>query len=303
MSTEQQRHGPALSSGERGFGLRRRVVRTGVGPIVVRASGQESTTATILLHGAAGSWTTWTPLLRVAELRNVIAVDLPGWGESPAARVSVDQLGDAVTEIARTLGYERWMLVGHSLGGLLALDIAARHPAQTDAVVLVSPSGPAVLAAIRHPVRGGRALPWFAGMLATMRVLASLGPLGTGILRSLGRWGALRPLSAPLFADPAHVHHSVTDALASEIRPRAFADAARAASGYDTSLWRRITCAVRSVRGERDVFVGDEDGAALAALIPDFRQQTLPGAGHFAAVEQPDAVARVLIEESALRRG
>ncbi len=304
---EAWRRGPALNPDERAFGLRRRVVTTSLGRVIVRAGEVTGDTALVLLHGAAGSWTTWTPLLQAAERRgetltNVVAIDMPGWGESraPAIPFDIAQLSRAVGEIALSLGYARWIVVGHSLGGVVALDIAARTPARTEAVLLVSPSGPAVLDAIRRPLRGGIALPRFAGMLVIMRALAALGPVGRRLPGLLNRIGLLRPLSAPLFDDPPHVHGTVIDALAKELRPRAFTDAARAAVGYDETIWRSIACPVRSIRGERDVFVGDSDGVGFARLIRDFDQVTLPAAGHFAAIEQPYSVRRAL---HALLRG
>lgn len=271
--------------------------------MVVRSSGRASDTATILLHGAAGSWTTWTPLLRAAAvsgepLSDVVAVDLPGWGESrhAATAPTVAILSRAVCEVAAALGYERWIVVGHSLGGFLALDIAAHTGARTAGVLAVSASGPAIVDAVRHPLRGLRTVPWFVGLLLTMRVLAGLGSLGVRVVRLLHRLGALRALTAPLFAAPAHVHHSVIDAFAHELRPRAFVEAARAAAAYDLSLWRAISCPVRTIRGERDVFVHASDEDRLAALASDVVQTTLPGAGHFAAVERPQVVAEALGE-------
>lgn len=291
-----------MTADARAFGLRRRVVETSAGPLIVRASVVAAgTTATILLHGAAGSWTTWTPLLREAEragtpLADVVAIDLPGWGDSRTSTAELDiaRVSRAVCEVARALGYERWIVVGHSLGGFLALDIALRAASRTASVLLVSPSGPAVLDAVRRPLQGGGALPWFAGMLVAMRLLAALGGAGRRIVRVLHRAGVLRALSSPLFAAPAHVHHTVIDALADEVRPRAFVDAARAAARYDESLWQAITCPVRAVRGGRDVFVGDSDQAVFTALIPDFDETTVATAGHFAAVEQPGAVLGAL---------
>lgn len=296
-----ERRGPALTSDARALGLRRRIVPTSAGRIVVRSGAVTGDVATILLHGAAGSWTTWSPLLRAAAhsgepLRNVIAVDLPGWGESPAAHPvgGVAQLSDAVREVAQTLGYQRWILVGHSLGGFLALDLAARHPGDTEAVLLISPSGPAVIDAIRHPLRGGSALPGFAGMLLIMRFLAALGPVGRRLVRSVHSVGMLRALSAPLFTDPKHVHRSVIEALSQEVRPWAFVDAARAAARYDESRWRAVASPVRAVYGERDVFARASDRADLARLVRDFDAATVPGAGHFAAVEQPECVLQAL---------
>ncbi|GAA1968085.1 alpha/beta hydrolase [Microbacterium deminutum] len=292
-----ERRSPALTANDRALGLRRQVVTTSWGRVIVRASAATGGTATILLHGAAGSWTTWTPLLLAAErsgnpLTNVVAIDLPGWGESraPASGLDAARLSRVVCEVAGALGYRRWIVVGHSLGGFVALDLAACAPSHAAGVLLISPSGPAVIDAIRHTVRGWVTLPGFAGMLLIMHLLARLGAVGAHLVRALNSAGILRVLSAPLFAEPAHVHHSVIDAFSEELRPRAFIDAARAAAAYDVSTWRAITCPVLAVRGGRDLFVRDSDCTEFAKLIPDFTQVTVHTAGHFAAIEQPDAV-------------
>ncbi len=286
---------PLRSDGE-ALGLRRLVVPTSVGQLVVRAGRESGGPATVLLHGAAGSWTTWTPLIAASDLSgepltDVVAIDLPGWGESltDLDRVhSVEALSDAIVEVVRALGYHSWRIIGHSLGGFVALDIAARHADSTLGVTLVSASGEAVLDAIRRPLAGGLALPGFAGMLLAMRALAGLGRAGRTLVRLFSRLGWMPRLTAPLFASP--VHPSVVAAFADEVRPAAFAHAAALAADYEERTWTGIRCPVRSVRGARDVFAGETDAAAFVALIPDFHEVRLRDAGHFANVERPDAV-------------
>lgn len=287
-----------ITADETALGLGRVTVDTDIGPVTVRAGREAGGPATILLHGAAGSWTTWSPFLRADDARgavvdDVIAVDLPGWGESPAAArgpVSVRALSDAVATVARSLGYRSWRVVGHSLGGFVALDLAVREPDATIRVDLVSPTGVGVVEAIRHPVTGGARLPWFAGMLVGMRVLEVLGSRGPALLRLLNRAGLLAPLMSPLFGRRRDLDRSVVDALAADVRPATFLAATRAAAAYDLHGWRGVRCPVRCAMGERDVFVGSDDAAVLAALVPDLRVYTLAGAGHFAAVERPEAV-------------
>ena len=285
---------------ESALGLERIVVDTELGPIVVRAGRRTGDAALILVHGAAGSWTTWTPLIAYADahgapLTDLVIPDLAGWGESPApawATTGIEDYSASLGEIARSLGYRRWRVVGHSLGGFLALDLAARESEATESVVLVSPTGPAVVGAIRRPVRGGIRLPWFAGMLVAMRILRLLGSVA--LVRILRRLGMLGLLSAPLFAHREVIDASVSDAFADEIRPLAFVHAARAAAAYDLRTFAGITCPVRSVRGQHDVFSSDADGSWFARTIADFREQRVPDAGHFAAIETPGLVLQAM---------
>jgi pimeloyl-ACP methyl ester carboxylesterase len=280
-------------------GLRGVVVSTSVGPVTVHEGRRRGGAALVLLHGAAARWTTWVPLLDAGDrdgepLADVVAVDLPGWGGSGERVPSLEHLSDALVEILRTLGYARWRVIGHSLGGFVALDIAARHPAETLGVGLVSPSGGSVLDVLRRPVRGGLRLPGLAGMILAMHVLHGLGGAARPLLRALRATGLLRLLAAPLFRHPRTIDRSVTDALAEEIRPHAFLRAARAARTYDDRRWRRIRCPVRAVSGERDVFSLACDDAWFARRIGDFDAVRLTNAGHYAAVEQPRAVLRAL---------
>jgi pimeloyl-ACP methyl ester carboxylesterase len=281
------------------LGLSRVVVPTAVGAVTTYAGRPAGGPALVLLHGAAARWTTWSPLLAASDrssspLTDVIAIDLPGWGDSGTRAPSLAHLSAAVVDVVRAHGYTRWRLIGHSLGGFVALDIAARHPDETIAVGLVSPSGAGVLDAVRRPLRGGLRLPGFAGMLLAMRVLSALGRAARPLLRFLRATGILRLLASPLFRHPRSVDGSVSDALADELRPDAFLRAARAARSYDDRRWRRIRCPVRSVAGARDVFSRSSDDAWFARRIRDFAAVRLATAGHYAAVERPVEVLAAL---------
>jgi pimeloyl-ACP methyl ester carboxylesterase len=285
----------ALHPDAASLGLR----RVDHGRMAVHAGRRRGDTATLLLHGAAGSWTTWTPLLAASDrlgrpLTDVVVPDLPGWGESTGTVDDVATLSADLAGLLRAQGYERWRVVGHSLGGFGALDLAAREPAATTAVGLVSPSGPGVQTVARRPLAGAARVPGFAGMLLAMRVLSGFGDAAPAVLRALDRLGLLRPLAVPLFAHPSRIDRSVITALADEIRPRAFRSAAQLAAAYDTDLWRTVRAPVVSVRGERDVFAAEDDHALLGALLPRFTEVRMRSAGHFAHVEQPGAALAAL---------
>lgn len=268
-----------------------------LGDVVARVGEHQGDVATLLLHGAAGSWATWLPLIEQAQrignpLANIVALDLPGWGESGELPkgASVSAMSDVIAEAATALGYSEWSVMGHSLGGHLALDLAVSNPLQTRAVTLISATGPGAAKLLRHPLRRFSTLPWLAGMLVAMRVLSVLGSTAFPLVHQLHRLGLLRPLSAPLFAFPRSVDDDVITGLSLEIRPRAFLRAAKAAADYDEETWSEIRCRVLAIHGERDVFVGSRDGAWFDQHIARMSHGVIGEAGHFAHAEQPGLV-------------
>src|SRR5215213_2318896 len=96
----------------------------------------------VLIHGIGSQWQMWQPVLdRLARERDVIAVDLPGFGDSPPlpGTPSVEALAGAVAELLGELGIERPHAAGNSLGGGVALELGRRGDARS--VCVLSPAG------------------------------------------------------------------------------------------------------------------------------------------------------------------
>lgn len=301
MSVQQEAAPPGTGT------LRRQVLATGLGPCTVRVQrapgGNDSGAGTpeVYLHGAAGSWTTFRPLLSGAPAHDRVLIDLPGWGESTThARLElfdIEAMARAVTGVLQSLGYHRqWHLVGHSMGGFLALHIAAASPEQTASVASISATTFGVAAAAGRPLRNLSRFPAFVGMLLAMRSMAVLGPAGTSLLRAVGTTPVMGPLMAPFFADPSAIPAGVIRGLAEEARPASFALATRAVAHYDFDQWRGIRCPVLATRGDRDVFTPPSDLVRLAMAVPHVRSVTIPHCGHFANIERPEKVQQLLGE-------
>ncbi|WP_420367460.1 alpha/beta fold hydrolase [Curtobacterium sp. L1-20] len=276
------------------WGLTRTVVATADGTVVVHhRAGRDPL---LLLHGVAGSWTTWTPFLRAAPGigdRGLVLVDLPGWGSSPEPAVALDVEASArvLSAVLDALAVPAVDVVGHSMGAFVAMHLAVGAPDRVRSVALVSGTTVATAGAARHPLRGLLTLPAFTLLRAG---LAVTGEAARPVLRAVARVGLLPLVASPVFTHVRRLDPSVLDAFVDELRPTGFTGAARSAADYDLDRWRAVGCPVTAVAGREDVFARVSDLAALRALLPQARTVLLDDCGHFAHVERPTAVARAL---------
>jgi pimeloyl-ACP methyl ester carboxylesterase len=131
-------------------------------------------------------------------------------------------------------------------------------------------------------------------MRLLMHSLAALGPAGPALARAIAATPVVGLLVSPFFADPAVISKTMIRGIAEDTRPASFTAAARAAAHYDFDQWRGTTCPVLATRGDSDVFTPPSDLARLAALVPQVQLVTIPRCGHFANLEQPEHVQRLL---------
>src|SRR5918999_355962 len=139
-------------------GYRRAFRMAGAGPPVV------------LVHGIGDSSATWKPVLPALAKRHlVIAPDLLGHGSSdkPRADYSVAAYANGVRDLLGVLGVERATLVGHSLGGGVAMQFAYQFPERTDRLILVSAGG---VGREVNPVLRAVSLPGADLLLSTLRL-------------------------------------------------------------------------------------------------------------------------------------
>ena len=239
----------------------------------------------VLIHSLGTDHHVWSPVLDLlAEQRDVIAIDMPGFGGSDAFPDDREPTPRALAgEIAGFLtsrGVDRPHVAGNSLGGWVALELAAAGEARS--VTAISPAGlwPRALGPRPSVARGAAraAAPFLAVVLATER----------------GRQMAL----AGTMAHPERV--PVADAVRL-VRAYAAApgyDAANAAmrSGRFTGL-AEIPVPVTLVWPQRDRLIGRP--SRLPAAV---RNIEIPDAGHVPMWDQPDAVAAALLGGSSVER-
>ena len=268
--------------------------------LVLRRATRGSDEATLLLHGVGARWTTWTPMLQAGagmSTSDIVAVDLPGFGESENKLGHLQSLIVAAElgEVLARLGYTRARLVGHSMGGLLALDMAARPQAlEISSLHLAAGSGFAILKAVNHAVVGMLTAPLptslFWTLYATGRTKASRSLVGF-----LHRRGVLPPLFWPVIAHPRRFPPKALAAIVNEMAPESFRYAAANLAGYDaTSRWAAITQPVYAAFGAKDRFVDATDRRTLAKVRPQAKSTVIPDASHFLHIERPQAVIGAL---------
>jgi pimeloyl-ACP methyl ester carboxylesterase len=98
----------------------------------------------VFIHGLAGCWQNWLENIpHFARTRRVIAVDLPGFGESelPGDDISIPAYGRFVDSLLGEIGVECTPIVGNSMGGFISAEVALSHPSRVDKLVLVSAAG------------------------------------------------------------------------------------------------------------------------------------------------------------------
>ena len=99
--------------------------------------------AVVLVHGVVSSRYLLPTAEHLASRHPVLAIDLPGFGGTPAGRRALDiaELGEVAALTTEALAIERAVVVGHSIGAQVAVELALRRPDEVDGLVLVGPSG------------------------------------------------------------------------------------------------------------------------------------------------------------------
>ncbi|WP_405595895.1 alpha/beta hydrolase [Streptomyces sp. NBC_01410] len=244
----------------------------------------------LLLHGIGHHWQAWEPVMGIlAAERDVIAVDLPGFGTSPALPdgVSYDltTVGSVLGALCESLAIERPHVAGNSLGGLLALELGREKLVRS--VTALSPAG------FWSP--GERQYAF--GMLLTMRRAAQVLPLP--LIEGLSRSTAGRAaLTSSIYARPGR--RSPEAAVAETL-------ALREATGFHQTLAAGrdvlFTDDVPDVPvtigwGTRDRLLLRRQGIRAKHVIPAARLVRLPGCGHVPMNDDPALVARVILDGS-----
>ncbi len=246
----------------------------------------------LLIHGMAGTFENWRSVIEpLARHHTVIAPDLPGHGGSApgGGDYSLGSLAAGLRDLLVTLGHKRATLVGHSLGGGIAMQFSYQFPEVTERLVLVSSGG---LGPEVSPILRAAALPGADLFIATT---AGAGQrVGGAIGRGLGAIG-LRPNS-----DVSEVARGYTS-LADPDRRAAFLATLRSVIGTGGQrvhagdrLYLAEGMPVLIVWGARDPIIPASHGEAAHEVIPGSRLEIFDGVGHLPQLEDPVRFVTVL---------
>jgi pimeloyl-ACP methyl ester carboxylesterase len=232
----------------------------------------------VFLHGGGLDHTVWMLLARwyAHHGHAVLAPDLPGHGRSGGEPLaSIAAMADWTAALITATGARDAMVIGHSMGSLIALEAAARHPQRVTAVALIGTAG---------------AMPVSRELLAAAEVndhaaIDMVDIWGHGFRAGLG--GSLAPGQWMLGGAMRLLERARPGVL--------FTDLSACASYRDgLASAAKVNAPVTLVLGERDLMTPLKAGLELAAALGDARIVTLKGAGHMLMSERPDEVLAAL---------
>jgi pimeloyl-ACP methyl ester carboxylesterase len=264
-------------------GLRVRYLDYGAGPPLV------------LLHGMASSWQWWLENIpALAQQHRIIAVDLPGFGQSEPLPAPAEMATHArtVLDLLTELHIESATVSGHSMGGLVAIEMFVADPKRVRNLILVDSGGvPMSERRLAVILIGLRVCTAILRRRFVRRALATRMCVRRIALRAAFRdprvmSPELAAQTMPVFAGPGSV-----DAIPA------------AARSVHATVPESITCPVLLVWGEHDAIVPPSSAHQMHDKLPDSELAVLPGAGHSPMVEFPNRFNDLALKFLAVRSG
>ena len=258
------------------------------------AGAGEGKPTILLIHGMAGSSTTWRELIpRLDAHFHVIAPDLPGHGESSLDfdDYSLGAMASALRDLLVVKGIKRCTVIGQSLGGGVAMQFVYQYPEYCERIVLIGRGGL------------GTEVNWILRMLAVpgAELLLTIGaaPVFVNAGNSVGRFFS----GLGIRADAITESWMSYDSLSRPGHRRTFFKTLRAVvdnKGQAVSAANRLHLAgqlpFQLIWGDRDPIIPMSHGHATHEAIPGSRLAIVERTGHYPHVEDPAAVERIIVE-------
>jgi pimeloyl-ACP methyl ester carboxylesterase len=269
-----------------------------VNTIELAPGGASSSEAIVFVHGLSGCWANWLEQLPVfADEHRVLALDLPGFGYSPmpaephrpGTGISISGYARLLDRLLGDLGIDAAVVVGNSMGGFVAAELAIAFPQRVERLVLVSPAG---LSTTGDP-RTRHAMPTLRRM---ERVLTTSSAWFASRSDTVMRRPRLR--EATLKVAASHPGRLPAALAAEQIRGAGkpgFLAALQALLEYDIrNRLPEIACPTLIVWGDDDRVITVRDADAFADLIPNSHKVIFQDTGHVAMLERPAAFNALL---------
>ncbi|MCA0144921.1 alpha/beta fold hydrolase [Blastococcus sp. LR1] len=266
-------------------GHKRAFVRAGDGP------------ALLLLHGIGNNCQTWSKVIdRLAETHTVIAPDLLGHGNSdkPRGDYSLAAYANGMRDLLSILDIEKATVVGHSLGGGIALQFAYQFPERCERLALVGSGGlgPELSAGLRAATLPG------AELVVTALAQVSA-PLRTGLqaVEKVGRVTGWRRIGDLAQAVDALLALKDIEARRAFLRTlRGVVDARGQAVTALDRIYLADSVPMLVIWGAQDPIVPAQHAESVRALVPSARVEVFDDAGHWPHLDEPDRFCDVLLE-------
>jgi len=232
----------------------------------------------VFVHGAQNDHSVWALQSRyfAHHGKSVLAVDLPGHGRSGGAALeSIEALADWLARVLDSLGIATATLIGHSMGSLVVLECAARHPHKVAALALI-----------------GAALP----MRVSEDLLAATRDDEAAAQQMVNHWSHAALAHFPGNPGPGFWVAGVNRRLMQRQRPGVMAVDFAACNAYANGLAASaaLRCRVLVVTGQRDVMTPLRAAKEMLQALPQPKWVQIEGAGHAMMAEKPDEVLEAL---------
>ncbi len=241
----------------------------------------EARASLVFLHGIGGRASAWAPIQQACADAGYssLAWDMPGYGDSSRIEpYTFDGLADALAALMDAHRLEKAVLVGHSLGGMVALQMWARHPERVAALVLAASS----------PAFGHG-----SGDFQQAFISQRLAPIEAGQSMADVAEGLVPTMVAPGFDGPGLMH---AKACMSSVTPAAYKAALSALVQFEQrAALPTITVPTLCIAGEHDRTAAPTVVQRMAEKIPNAQYLCLSGVGHLLTFEQPDSFTAALL--------
>jgi len=258
--------------------------------LAYRLAGEGETL--LLVHGMAGSSATWRYVMPELSTRyRVLAPDLPGHGASdkPRGDYSLGSYAATLRDLLGELDIERVTVVGQSLGGGVALQLAYQYPQLCERLVLISSGGL------------GREVSWMLRLLSTPGSELLLPLLAPPFVRdagnALGTWLGSKGVRAPNTEQTWSAYASLADAPTRRAFLRilrSVVDPGGQAVSATSRLYLSASLPMQLIWGDHDPIIPVAHARATHEAMPQSHLSVLEGVGHYPHVQEPEAVVDII---------